>query len=209
MILYPNGLIHNWGKYPSQYRECTAWIAPGPAPSVVHMNNSPIATLSVLVQSPAMLPRPACRKRVLVIDNEPASTRLVRLTLEKHAAFEVCEINDPTRAVASALEFEPDLILLDIEMPGMDGGAVARNLHAHSSLRCPPIVFMTSLVTEDEAAHPMFTAGSRVLAKPVTVPKLLRTVAELLSAAIAEHPPAPASAAASRDLRNRRADRVS
>ena len=119
--------------------------------------------------------------RILVVDNEPASTRLVRLTLEKHGLFEVCEINDPLRAVSAAHRFQPGLILLDVEMPAMDGGEVAKALRAQNGLGKVPIVFMTSLITEVEAARNVFCNGSRVLAKPVTAAKLVRCVAELLT----------------------------
>ena len=121
------------------------------------------------------------KKRILVIDNDPASTRMVRLTLERQPIFEVCELNDPTRAVRTAREFQPDLILLDVEMPEMDGGEVARNLQIEPMLRALPIIFVTSLVTEEETArHPMYTNGLRVLAKPLTMAKLVRCVAERL-----------------------------
>ena len=123
----------------------------------------------------------SAKKRILVIDNDPASTRMVRLTLERQAAFETRELNDPTKSVPAAREFRPDLILLDVEMPGMDGGEVARCLRADAGLRARPIIFMTSLVTEEEAARQSFrTDGFRVLAKPVTMAKLVRCVAEQL-----------------------------
>ena len=124
---------------------------------------------------------PPAKLRLLVVDNEPASTRLVRLTLEKHGLFEVCEVNDPRRAVSAAQRFQPGLILLDVEMPTMDGGEVARALHEQKELGKVPIVFMTSLVSEREAARNIFCNGSRVLAKPVTAAKLARCVAEVLN----------------------------
>ena len=123
----------------------------------------------------------SAKLRILVVDNEPASTRLVRLTLEKHDSFEVCEVNDPTRAVVAAQRFQPGLILLDVEMPRMDGGEVALLLQAHPVLGKVPVVFMTSLVTESEAGRNIFCNGSKVLAKPVTVGKLVRCVADVLS----------------------------
>ena len=132
---------------------------------------------------------PLRAKRILVIDNEQASTRLVRLMLERCTSWQVCEINDSTQAVAAALRFRPDLILLDIEMPELDGGAVAANLHANLPEPCAPIVFMTSLVTEDEASQPMFTGGVRVLAKPLTVRKLVKCLGDLLNAAIGDRAP--------------------
>ncbi len=122
------------------------------------------------------------KKRVLVIDNEPASTRMVRLTLERCEAFEVREVNDPAHALTAAGVFRPDLILLDVEMPGLSGGDVARRLRAVPGLRKVPVVFMTSLLTEGEAAGPLYSEGSRVLAKPVTMAKLVDCVAGMLGA---------------------------
>ncbi len=142
---------------------------------------------------PPAAARPLRAKRILVIDNELASTRLVRLMLERSTNCEICEINDPTAAVASALLFRPDLILLDIEMPGLDGGSVALLLQAKLPAPCAPIIFMTSLVTEDEAEHPVFSAGMRVLAKPLTAGKLLKCLGELLGIALSH--PAPSAEA--------------
>ena len=113
----------------------------------------------------------------------------------------MCELNDPTKAVWIAREFRPDLVLLDVEMPEMDGGEVSRNLQIDATLRALPIIFMTSLVTEEETARsPMYTNGLRVLAKPVTMAKLVRCVAERLDVlcAVSERD-ADASVSADRD----------
>ena len=119
-------------------------------------------------------------KRILVIDNDPSSTRMVRLTLERHTGFQVYELNDPHLALTTAGIFGPDLILLDVQMPGLNGGDVARRLRTVPGLRKVPVVFMTSLLTEDEAVPPLYSDGSRVLAKPVTMAKLVECVAGLL-----------------------------
>lgn len=120
-------------------------------------------------------------KRILVVDNEPAATRMVRLALERYRVFTVSEVNDPRGALTAARLFKPDLVLLDIEMPGMDGSDVARQLRAEDGFQQTPIIFMTSLVTEEEAAYRIFAGGSRVLAKPITMAKLVRCVGELLN----------------------------
>lgn len=122
------------------------------------------------------------KKRILVVDNDPASTRMVRLTLEGHCGFEVRELNDPAHALTAAGIFRPDLILLDVEMPGLNGGDVARRLRAVPGLQKVPVVFMTGLLTEDEAAGPLYSDGARVLAKPVTMAKLVMCVAGMLGA---------------------------
>ena len=140
-----------------------------------------------------MNPVPA--KRILVVDNEPAATRMVRLALERYSVFEVSEVNDPRGALTAARLFKPDLVLLDIEMPGMDGSDVARQFRAEEKMRQTPIIFMTSLVTEEEAAYRIFAGGSRVLAKPVTMAKLVRCVGEILNTMLDAGPPEPAAAA--------------
>ena len=121
-------------------------------------------------------------KRILVIDNDPSSTRMVRLTLERHEGFQVYELNDPARALTTAGIFGPHLILLDVQMPGLNGGDVARRLRTVPGLKKVPVVFMTSLLTEGEAAEPLYSDGSRVLAKPVTMAKLIECVAGMLNA---------------------------
>ena len=132
-------------------------------------------------------------KRILVVDNEPAATRLVRLALERYSVFEVCEVNDPRGALTAARLFKPDLVLLDIEMPVMDGSEVARQLRADEATQGTPIIFMTSLVTEEEAAYRIFAGGSRVLAKPVTMTKLVRCVGDILNTLVGQAVGEPAA----------------
>ena len=133
--------------------------------------------------------RPGSSKRILVVDDEPASTKLVHLTLQRSGLFEVCEVNDSTRALAEARRFQPHLVLLDIEMPGLDGSSVARQFREDQRFHNLPILFMTSLVTPEEADRRLYAVGSRVLAKPVTIPHLLQSIAEMLNNILATGQP--------------------
>ena len=65
------------------------------------------------------------RSRILIVDDEKVTTRLLRMTLEQSGKYEVRAENDSKGVVAAAIEFKPDLILLDVIMPGLDGGDVA------------------------------------------------------------------------------------
>ena len=141
--------------------------------------------MQILAKLPSTTPTRR-KKNVLVIDDNPASSRMVRLVLEKSGAFEILELNDPSRAIGSAALFKPDLVLLDVEMPERDGGDVARDFRNHPNLKDIPIVFMTSLVTEEEAVNPIFTDGVRVMAKPVTLTKLAKCVGEVLGLQLTE-----------------------
>ena len=83
--------------------------------------------------------------RVLLIDDDPGYTRPMRDLLERLAGHVVMEENHPEKAVATAREFRPDIILLDVSMPPTDGGAVAEALREVPALRNTPIVFLTNL----------------------------------------------------------------
>ena len=79
-------------------------------------------------------------------------------------------------------------------MPGMVGSDVARQLRADESTQHVPIIFMTSLVTEEEAAYRIFAGGSRVLAKPITMAKLVRCVGDILNTMVGNSPAEPVPA---------------
>jgi two-component system, OmpR family, response regulator len=119
------------------------------------------------------------KKRILIIDDEPTFTRMVRLNLEKTGAFEVREENKASYALGAAREFKPDLILLDVIMPAMDGGDVARQIQNDRYLRGTPIVFLTATVSQREAGvGGLNSGGSLFLAKPVSVENLIKCINE-------------------------------
>ena len=71
----------------------------------------------------------------------------------------------------------PDLILLDVIMPGMDGGDVAARLRADPLLRDTPVIFLTALVSNEETdGHEMVSGGETFLAKPVDIGELKKTL---------------------------------
>ena len=90
-------------------------------------------------------------KRILIIDDEASFTRMVRINLEKCGEYEVKEENRAGYALATAREFKPDLILLDVIMPAMDGGDVAALIKKDRQLQHVPIIFLTATVSPGEA----------------------------------------------------------
>jgi len=121
------------------------------------------------------------KPRILVIDDEPGFTRLVKLVLRR---YDIREENDATRAFNTALAFRPDLILMDVIMPGLDGGNLAAKCRAHVVLKHIPIVFLTAVVSRDEAGEaPKQIGGFPFLAKPVSPDALERCIQEYLPAA--------------------------
>jgi len=122
------------------------------------------------------------RSRILVVDDEPNLSQLVRLFLEKTQRFEVRVENRPALALSAAREFLPDLILLDVDMPGKDGGDVEREIRKEPALTGVPILFLTSLVSRAEAGESeVLRGGKRFLAKPVSPGVLINCVDNILA----------------------------
>ena len=117
------------------------------------------------------------KKRILLVDDEPGFTRMMKLNLEQNGAYEVKIENDGGRVLQTARAFRPDLIFLDVIMPDIDGGQVAANLRSDPTLRNTPIVFLTAVVSRNEViAHGDYIGGQTFLAKPVTVADMLQTI---------------------------------
>jgi two-component system alkaline phosphatase synthesis response regulator PhoP len=119
--------------------------------------------------------------RILIVDDDVNLSRLMRLMLDKTRMYEVKIENRSADAVATAKAFRPGLILLDVDMPGKDGGQVARELQADSVLKYAKIIFVTALVSKNEAGmRASVRNGMRYLAKPVDPMTLIDTIEEVL-----------------------------
>ena len=123
-------------------------------------------------------------KRILIIDDERGFTRMVKLNLEKTGEFEVREENRAASAVATAREFKPDLILLDVIMPSLDGGDIAAHIRSDRQLRDTPIIFLTATMSNRETGPAgMNSGGALFLGKPVSVDHLVKCIHEQLAKA--------------------------
>ena len=121
------------------------------------------------------------RKRILVVDDEASITRLLKIGLEQKDRYIVRTVNEAPLAVAAAEEFQPDLILLDVMMPDLDGGQLASRFQAHPQLKSVPIVILTAAATKNE----VYARGGRVgglpfLAKPVNLAEVMACIEQEL-----------------------------
>lgn len=87
--------------------------------------------------------------RILIVDDEPDFTALLKANLEEVGNFEVREVNDSALALKAAQEFRPELCVIDVVMPGLDGGDVVAQLKADPDLKEVPILMLTALVEEN------------------------------------------------------------
>jgi two-component system OmpR family response regulator len=120
------------------------------------------------------------KPRILIVDDNPRFSHSARLILQESGQYVVCEENDAASAVETARSFRPDLILLDLVMPQLDGAEVAAQVESDWALRGVPIVFVTGLVTRDEARNGQRIDGHRVVSKPVSSFDLLGAAEESL-----------------------------
>ena len=123
------------------------------------------------------------KTRILVVDDEPDFTSLLKLTLESVGYYEVQEENDSTRAVSAAREFGPDLVILDIMMPEMDGDEVASRLRNDPFLQDVPVLFMTALVSSTDTPAddtPCQSGGQTFLPKDTPADVLMDCIEQKL-----------------------------
>jgi CheY-like chemotaxis protein len=114
------------------------------------------------------------KKRILIIDDDIVCARILKTGLEKTANYEVLIELRATRAVSTARQYRPDLILLDVCLIDGDGGDVAFTLRSDPQLRDIPIVFLTSIVSEREAQDGSALLGAfHFLAKPARLDRVI------------------------------------
>ena len=121
------------------------------------------------------------KKRVLIIDDEASFTRLLKLNLHHTGRYTAETVNDPAKALAVAREFSPDVILLDVMMPIMDGGELATRIQASPKLKQIPIVFLTAAIKKNEiASHQGCIGGLPFIAKPVDFQEVVECIEKQL-----------------------------
>lgn len=120
--------------------------------------------------------------KILLIDDEAGFTQLLKMNLERIGDYEVEMENDSLKALATIRRFQPDVILLDVVMPGLDGGDIQARLQDDAKLSSIPIVMLTALVDSTELSEgAVAQAGAQmILPKPVDLQLLLRVLGEIL-----------------------------
>lgn len=121
----------------------------------------------------------AAPKRILVVDDEPDVTELVGFRLRKEG-YEVEVINNPLLIMGKAAEFKPDLFILDIMMPELDGIKICRMLRADKTLSNAPVVFLTAKGGADDRIKGLESGADDYICKPFDVKELVLRINLLL-----------------------------
>ena len=119
------------------------------------------------------------KNKILIIDDEPSFTRLLELILKYKDKYDVRVENKAAKGLAAAKEFKPDLILLDVFMPEIDGSEVAAQIKNDKDLKDTKIIFLTAAILRSETDGPGDVIGGHpFLAKPSTSEEIISCIEE-------------------------------
>jgi putative two-component system response regulator len=131
------------------------------------------------------LPFDPLSARILVVDDEPANLKLLSLMLRTEGYRHVDLVQDPRQVLASYRAARPDLMLLDINMPHLDGYAVMEQIKALGDVLAPPIVVLTAQSGDDFMLRALNGGAIDFLTKPFNRRELLARVHNILLAHLA------------------------
>ncbi|MBZ8178997.1 response regulator [Oscillatoria salina IIICB1] len=117
--------------------------------------------------------------KILLVEDDPDIQTVASLGLKAVGGFNVEICSSGKEAVTTAPEFTPDLILLDVMMPGMDGIATLQALRSITAIQDTPVIFLTAKVQTHEVAYYKKLGVLDVIAKPFDPMNLSATVKEI------------------------------
>jgi two-component system, cell cycle response regulator DivK len=120
-------------------------------------------------------------KQILIVEDEPRNLKLLRDLLQKFG-YQILEAPDGEQGVKMAVEKIPDLILMDIMMPKMDGLEATRIIKADEKTRHIPIIALTSYAMKGDREKTIEAGCDGYIAKPVDIQDLLKTVKSFFTA---------------------------
>lgn len=120
-------------------------------------------------------------KKVLIVDDEVTLLKTLKEALEFDGRYVVRAVNQSTSAIAEAIAFQPDIVVLDVMMPDMDGGELAARMQENDLLKDVPVIFQTAVMSREESEErPGYAEKRNILVKPVSIEKLTSTIEALL-----------------------------
>ena len=120
-------------------------------------------------------------KRVLLIDDDDDIREVAALAFESAGEFEVATADGGDAGVEQALRTRPDVVLLDVMMPGIDGPSTLARLRAHQETRAVPVIFLTAKVQASDKRTLLALGAQGIIAKPFDPMLLPDQVLEILS----------------------------
>jgi two-component system KDP operon response regulator KdpE len=111
-------------------------------------------------------------ERILIVEDEPEFAELLRLWLDHHG-WETATVSDGTEALRSLVDDAPDLVLLDVSLPGPDGWELIRRIRATSLV---PVIMVTALGSEADKIRGLGAGADDYITKPLSFPELIARI---------------------------------
>ena len=118
-------------------------------------------------------------RRVLAVDDEKSILDSLKLNLEATRRYEERTEQDPDQAIATALSFQPDILLIDVMMPAKNGMDLINEMRGHEELRDTPAIMVTALADQLDSEG-VAKDGLLYLSKPISTKKLIYCIEEHL-----------------------------
>lgn len=112
-------------------------------------------------------------QKVLVVDDDPGILEVIKIILEDNG-YEVCVLSDGKEVVKKILNFEPNIVLLDIWMSGIDGGVITKILKSNERTKTVPVVIFSASNDTERLAKEM--GADDFLTKPFDIPDLVAKI---------------------------------
>jgi excisionase family DNA binding protein len=120
------------------------------------------------------------RRKILVVDDDPAVVELIKDVLSKDGRFETKDVNNGFAAGMLAKEYHPDLIILDVMLPDINGQAVCELIRNDPTMEDIKIICISGMVEEDKIADLHKSGANDFLHKPLDIDELIRRICRLL-----------------------------
>jgi excisionase family DNA binding protein len=120
------------------------------------------------------------RRGILVVDDDPAVVELITDVLSRDGRFEVRSVNNGFAAGMQAKEYHPDLIVLDVMLPDINGKAVCELIRSDSTMSDIHIICISGMVEEDKIQELKEAGAEDFLHKPLDIDELVRRICRLL-----------------------------
>jgi CheY-like chemotaxis protein/two-component sensor histidine kinase len=137
-------------------------------------------TIPSIKQSTYQMPESLYPYRVLYVDDNAANLKLTAKMFRDYSHFQLVTVQDSTLAIAQALQEYPDIILLDINMPEMDGYQVLLALQANELLKAIPVIALSANSRAKDIERGLEAGFSYYLTKPVGKTRLIHTIEQVL-----------------------------
>lgn len=119
------------------------------------------------------------RKKILIVDDESDVADLVAYHL-KAKGYDTQTVNDPTHSIGAARSMMPDLVILDVMMPEINGIQICRLLRADPKLKHVPVIFLTAKVEENDRVQGLESGADDYICKPFSTKELVLRVQNIL-----------------------------